>query len=317
VAFKGVCLRLATLLFPLSVVLYKYYPQWGRDYGQGGVAMITGVTPQKNSLGEICCIFGFVLLWDMLDAYRSRGRTSVWKVLGPKLIVFGIGMWLLIACQSKTSLLAFLIGTATFFGTRVGLIRRCASLFAKFVFVMTCVGLVVSALWTFAIAPLLEAVGRDATFTERTMIWELALKQDINPLLGTGFFSFWAAKGPAVWAEIEGRFRPRTVHSGYLETYLDGGWIGGTLLGVFLLFTGWRCARNFSAASTFSRALLALTLMALVINFSETNYFRLSPMWFSLVLAALASHPAMYPRTVIAKETAPRNELQPAFQTAA
>jgi exopolysaccharide production protein ExoQ len=293
-AFKVLCLRLASLLFPLSIVLYKFYPEWGRAYSHGGEAMLTGVTPQKNSLGQICCFYGFVLVWDMVDSYRNRGSNSFWKAIGPKFIVFAIGLGLLIECKSKTSLLAFVVGILIFFSTKVGFIRRVAPSFAKVVFLITCLVLLTSGVWTFAIAPLLEAVGRDATFTERTIIWEKALRQDINRLTGSGFYSFWLDKGESIWAEFQGGFRPRTVHSGYLETYLDGGIIGGVLLAIFLIFTSWRAAARFSHASSLSRVLFAMIVMALTINFSETCLFRLNLLWFSLVLAALASHPMIF-----------------------
>ncbi len=82
-----------------------------------------------------------------------------------------------------------------------------------------------------------------------------------------------------------------TAHSGYLEMYLDGGLIGCALLGVYLLFTSWRAANLFSNENTFARTLFAVIMMALIMNFSETCFFRLGMTWCSLVLATLATHP--------------------------
>ena len=36
-----------------------------------------------------------------------------------------------------------------------------------------------------------QAAGRDASFTGRTGIWETVLQEPINPLIGTGYSSFW------------------------------------------------------------------------------------------------------------------------------
>jgi O-antigen ligase len=297
-AVKIVASRCAIVLFPLSVVLIKYYPAYGRNFSGGGFQMVTGVTTQKNSLGSICAIFGIVLVWDIVDAYRERIPRQWLKPMMPRLIVLAIGVWLLIWSDSKTSLLAFVIGVAIFFCTGSKLVRRSVPSFAKFIFLTVAAGLVVTSVWTFAVVPMLEAVGRDATFTERTSIWTSVLKQDINPLIGCGYYSFWLAKGPAVWEDWPGRFKPHSAHCGYLETYLDGGLIGCTLLGIFLVVTSWRITNLCSHADSLARTLFALAMMALIMNFSEVYFFRLDISWFFLVFAAMASHPLMFGRTV-------------------
>ena len=121
------------------------------------------------------------------------------------------------------------------------------------------------------------------------------LEQNINPLIGCGFFSFWLEKGPSVWQEFY-NFRMNNAHCGYLEMYLDGGLIGCALLGVYLVFTSWRAANQFSSESPFSRALFAMIMMPLVINFSETCFFRLGIVWCSLVLATLGTYPLLLRR---------------------
>ena len=314
-ALKQICIRSAILLFPLSVVLIKYYPGYGRSFSVGGFPMLTGVTTQKNSLGEICCIYGLFLLWVMMDTKSEVGSGGRWKVLFPTFIIFAIGIWLLLMSESKTCLLAFLIGAAIFLSTRSKLVSRSSFAFAKLIFLGVAIGLVITAFWTVAVAPLLEVVGRDATFTERTMIWNSVLKQDINPLIGCGFYSFWLEKGPSVWKDFD-RFKPHSAHDGYLELYLDGGMIGCFLMGIFLVFTSWRLGNQFSPTNSFSRVLFAITMMALIINFSEAYFFRLSPSWFFLVFAALASHPWFVARIADSKDES-QNTLEEPVHTCA
>ena len=293
-ALKSVGARCAIILFPFSVVLAIFYPDSGLPYGDSAESMVTGVTGQKNSLGQICAVYGLILLWDIVDAYRARVPGQPWKFWSPALVVFAMGLWLLIASQSKTSLLGLLIGAATFFSTSSKVVRCAPSVFAKCIFVCLAIGLVLAAASTVVFAPLLEAVGRDATLTDRTMIWARVLEQNTDPLFGCGFYSFWLLKGPEVWETFF--LRITTAHSGYLETYLDGGIIACALLGAFLVSTSWRLANLFSHTSTFSRVLFALMMMSLVMNFSETYLFRISLVWFCLVLATLASHPSFFPR---------------------
>jgi O-antigen ligase len=171
--------------------------------------------------------------------------------------------------------------------------RNGSAFFARSTFLCIAAGILVTAVWTVKVAPLLEAVGRDATFTERTKIWQTVLEQDIDTLLGCGYYSFWLAKGELVWAHFV-NFQPHSAHNGYLETYLDGGIIGCVLLGAFLIYTSWRNAGLFSSTSSYSRVLFAITMMALMMNFSETYLFRLNAIWCSLVLATLASHRSFF-----------------------
>ena len=71
-AIRAVCVRLAYLCVPLSIVLIRYYPDWGRDFVgyQKNVQMYVGVTTQKNTLGIIVLVSALFLLWDLLESAR-------------------------------------------------------------------------------------------------------------------------------------------------------------------------------------------------------------------------------------------------------
>jgi O-antigen ligase len=82
-------------------------------------------------------------------------------------------------------------------------------------------------------------VGRDTTLTGRTNLWAELLREPINPLLGTGYQSFWP--GPRTeyfWAKYS--FHPNQAHNGYLETYLNGGFLGVCLLVAMIVSAGSR-----------------------------------------------------------------------------
>jgi len=285
-SFKVVLVRCAYILFPMSVVLIKYYPRFGRGFSVEGFPMVTGVTDQKNSLGLICCVFGLALVWDMFDELKQGARRGFWKRLLPQEITLAIGMWLLLTSESKTSLLALLAGTAIFLSPVLGILRRHSTLLARTCVVVVPVLLIVAAVNTVVFAPALEAVGRDTTFTERTKIWHAVLDQPINPVLGMGYFSFWLEYREAVQAE---GVPQDNAHNGYLEMYLDGGMVGCALLAIFLLTTCWRMAGAFSPGSSFSRVTFAIAIVALITNFAEVYFFRLDTLWFCLVFSALAT----------------------------
>ena len=73
-------LRRTTYIFiPYSLVLIKYFPEYGRLYKSWSSGeMWTGVATHKNSLASICIISGFFLIWSMVK--RKQGKNpAAWK----------------------------------------------------------------------------------------------------------------------------------------------------------------------------------------------------------------------------------------------
>lgn len=286
-ALKIIFVRCSYILFPLSIVFMKYYPAIGRSMSRAGEWMITGVTSQKNSLGLICAVFILTLIWDIYDTRDRYPKKEAASLNRPKWISIAMGMFLLIACNSQTSLLALIVGTAIFMATYLKPIRKAPAFYARLTAISVAGMLAVAALWTATAAPLLQAMGRDASFTGRSKIWEVVLQQEINPVVGCGFYSFFIEKGDDVWAEFF-EFSANSAHNGYLEIYLDGGIVGCVLLGCFLLSTLGRLSRRYSHEDSYSRYLFTLAVVALIMNFSESYFFRLTLIWIMLVYGSLA-----------------------------
>jgi len=84
----------------------------------------------------------------------------------------------------------------------------------------------------------LEFLGRDPTLSYRTYIWKAALyKGPANDLFGTGFRAFWQwPYASDVMFNTNGSMGTRigNGHNGYLDTWLELGWVGLGL--VFALF---------------------------------------------------------------------------------
>jgi hypothetical protein len=79
-------------------------------------------------------------------------------------------------------------------------------------------------------------LGRNATLTDRTEVWELALRLQPNPILGAGFESFWLGQRlEDLWSKFWGK--PNQAHNGYIETYLNLGLIGLVILFAPILAT--------------------------------------------------------------------------------
>jgi hypothetical protein len=60
-------------LIPFSIVLIKYYPQYGRDYSiWTGAKYSVGVTTNRNQLGVQCLIGGLFFFWDFARRWSDR-----------------------------------------------------------------------------------------------------------------------------------------------------------------------------------------------------------------------------------------------------
>jgi len=138
------------------------------------------------------------------------------------------------------------------------------------------------------IAPLIEALGRDMTFTGRTDIWAFINFETVNPLIGAGFWNFWQGEGGDKVSEAMGVEIPN-AHNGYLDTYLDGGLIGLGLLFCVLVSAGSRLIRG-GRMDRYGQMRFAIVVVMILYNLSESTFARPSISWFTALLALV-----MYP----------------------
>jgi exopolysaccharide production protein ExoQ len=109
----------------------------------------------------------------------------------------------------------------------------------------------------------------------------------VNPLLGAGFESFWLGdRLQKLWNIFW--WHPNESHNGYLETFLNLGWVGVALLGV-LLINGYRnivkqLVEGFKTAPLW----LAFYFVGVAYNFTEAAIRTVSPVWIFFILAIIA-----------------------------
>jgi O-antigen ligase len=139
-------------------------------------------------------------------------------------------------------------------------------------------------------ATVADFMGRDSTLHGRTDIWNAVLNAGTNPVLGVGYQSFWmGARLGAVWNSLNVGFGVNEAHNGYLETYLNLGFVGVALLTVFLVSSYRTVCRQFVVSSHFGSFGLALWLVAVFYNFTESA-FGASLLWFVLLLSVVVVH---------------------------
>jgi O-antigen ligase len=130
------------------------------------------------------------------------------------------------------------------------------------------------------------AVGRDPTLTDRTKIWEFLLSMHTNPLVGTGYESFWLGRRLDFFRQNSGLGFLNEAHNGYLEVYLNLGLVGLFLLVGFLIASYRTVCRRFSSSSSLASLALALWTLLLLYNCTEAA-FKGQLMWVVFLLGAL------------------------------
>ncbi|HVU15378.1 MAG TPA: O-antigen ligase family protein [Candidatus Didemnitutus sp.] len=299
---RRVFVRCACILIPLSVLVMKYYPETGVYYNYwNGAAAYCGETVDKNALGRLAWVSGLFLVWSLDDLSIKGWFAKAWR-RWPELIVLALCGWVLSKAQSATSLACFFVVVCIYFGARGRWARSNPKL------VSTCAVAFIIASLTFLAVPDLRKIvtdrlGRRSDLTERTEVWDRALKLDTNMLIGEGYASFWLTRaGRALGSDLE----VNEAHNGYLETYLNTGLVGLGFVAIMLYFAGRNTLRHLVGNTPVASLYAALFLGSILYNYTEAAIndsslvgfiiFQLS-IWLPFRRAPIApfvEDPAMY-----------------------
>lgn len=284
-AFKWVYTRLACMLVPLSILFFRWIPALGRSYSiHDGHVSVTGVTDDKNLLGAICVLFALAVGWCMLEARHAKARGKKGLLIGYG-AVLAMAVYLVQVADSATAKACLIEGVGILLLTRMPKIYRRPTR----IHMMVAAVLGVTAINLFFGSSLLAMFGRNATLTGRTDLWNLCLTLVTNPVFGAGYESFWlGSRLEKMWNYIPG---VNQAHNGYLEIYLNLGWVGVALL-VSLLIAGYRnIIRALRRREPSASLRLAIFVVACVTNCTEAGFKMMHPMWIA-VLAVSAAWPA-------------------------
>ena len=131
-----------------------------------------------------------------------------------------------------------------------------------------------------------QAMGRRSDLTGRTEVWNEVIPMAPNPIVGAGFETFWL--GPRV-DTIRRFFRSfvNEAHDGYIEVYLNLGWLG--LLIVLILGHGYgRAVGAFRRDPALGGLLVAYVVTAVSYNVTEAGFRMLDPPWMFLLWSVVA-----------------------------
>ena len=280
---ESVLRRMVYILIPFSLLVIKYYPNFGVDYNQwSGERMWVGVTTQKNGLGRLCMISAFFLVWAFIKRHFSKAWPRPAAENVAEGILLGMTLFLLKGPPKDYSATSTAV---LFLGVILLLVLKpkfdSSRLNPRFTFAILlgalAIGVALPFVGTGGVAEFTGLLARDSTFTGRTEIWdELVRIGSSHPILGVGYGSFWIH--PPL------RFTINESHNGYLEVFLELGIVGLILLLGILISFWFRASAALRTQFEIGAFAICFLLMAAFHNITEASFLRsTSHIWTMLV----------------------------------
>jgi len=278
--------KMLYIALPLSLLLIKYYPFYGRQYDRwtGGLTWV-GVASQKNGLALLCAFGALFLIFSIWqDLSRLPNLKSKFPIYLDIFMLF-LCIYLFMGPErtlkySATSTLSMFMGLAslTYFAWAI---KRGAKVNSKIITVSLIIIIFIGTYLPFSrkifIKEIPTVLGRDNTLTGRTQIWNSLVPYALNKLiLGYGFGGFWTT---SLREQIASH-----SHNGYLDTILDLGLIGLILFSVFLTSISYNCVRLINMGSNPYLIFLPIILAFLIHNIGETSLGNLGAFPSSLII---------------------------------
>jgi exopolysaccharide production protein ExoQ len=277
--------RVGFVLLPISVLLIRYYPAIGTGWdawGQGQT--FVGVTTNKNILGNLTYLIGLGALWQILTLVRDKEHPNRARHLLAQCTLFAFVIYLLNTAHCATATACFIFGVGLMLALSLPLFRRSPAAVHALVLAILLGGGVTALLG--GKAAVSEALGRKPDLTGRTEIWKILIPMAPDPVGGAGFETFWV--GPRVakaYSQVGGLNMINEAHDGYIEVYLNLGFIGLGLIAL-ILGQGYRSSvRAFRRDAAFGALLVAYVASAVTYNISEAGFRMLCLEWFFLLVS--------------------------------
>jgi exopolysaccharide production protein ExoQ len=281
--------RVGFILLPFSIVLIRY-TDLGRGFDPDGNPMNTGVTTNKNTLGLIAFVISLGALWTLRGLLINKDAANRGRRLVAQWTFLAFGLVILEMAHSATSIACFTLGGGLMLATSLRAIRdRPGRVHALSLGIILAGGLM---FFFGGDSALSSALGRGNGLSGRTAIWEASIAAAGNPIIGTGFESFWNVNVDKVARLLPGYWEIHNLvsaHNGYIQIYLDLGWIGVCLIALILISGYRRAGRAFQRDPELASLMLAYVTTATSYSITEAGFRTLTASWFFLLLAVVTA----------------------------
>ena len=295
-ALRRIFPKVAFMLFPLSLALTRY-TTLGRVWDNDGNLWFVGVTMNKNMFGLMLFVISLGVLWNVRWLFVNKGEPGRNRRLVAQGIVLVIGLVLLSKAHSSTSLACFYLGAGLMLVTHLRTIRSRPSrvyMLGLGVFALAGLAIVLGGAGDVA-----NSMGKDASFSGRTLIWAALIPTVTNPIIGTGFDSYWNSRNVLMFQNTlnsSGWYHAEALneaHNGYLEVYLNLGWIGICLLATILV-TGYRRAcQAYKHDRELGSLFLAYIITGMFYNITEAGFRTMGAGWFFILFSVIGASGVM------------------------
>ena len=214
-----------------SLIMVFAFPRIG-VHQMDNAGLWRGLWYEKNQMGLVMVV-GAVSSAAVLAAdHLAQNGRKPWVPL----MAFGLTTLLVMATQSKTSLLCWLLGVGMI-GFWWLLKQGGAAITIVAVWFAVLTSSLAAWFWNTDSAAILQALGKDPSLTGRTLIWEALMRRVAErPMTGYGFSAFWGVDSiPAREIRLETQWPVPSAHNGWIDLLVQLGWPGAIFVGAIML----------------------------------------------------------------------------------
>lgn len=258
-------MRCVFLCYGLAVLLNIYV---ALNTPPSALGEVSGYFAGKNYLGEFAAP---ALLLGLFEAFYPGLRRAV------GIVVAILAALLLFWSQCKTAI-GFVLFSPMLAGLALIVRKRTGvSIGIIILSIPLCYEIVSSMSPNINMERVSYILYHDSTFTGRTIIWDFVQHEiEKHPLLGWGYQSFWlvGSDGPGI-TEAPGFVKQMPEgHNGYYDTTLELGYVGFTILLIFIFSTLHAVGRVADRDPVKALLVLSLALYVMVHNLLESLWMR-------------------------------------------
>lgn len=279
-AFTTLLRRCLYIHIPMSVICTRYFRDIGVSFEWNGTTEEwQGIATSKNTLGQVTMLAVVYFSWQVFRNWRTRGLRN------PHILYVLLSLYLLKGAKSVSMTSASVCVLALFIFVRLHALRWNWGRLQGFVWKMF---YAIAALIIFVVihsvvhftpesffGHVITTLGRDITLTDRTLIWsDVYAAASQSPVFGVGFGGFWIGRIANIPWNAHMTWVLGQAHSGYVDTYLQLGFVGVFLLARVLVSEVPKLLNSMEEDFEFGCFRITLFLTILYVNMTESIYLR-------------------------------------------